>query len=332
MILKKLNQRTWQVIKSLSDSLSISEISRKTGIPKTTVWRIINEILSLTRVRFVVSSRALRLRPLVAIFDKGPTLLPDYTISYREILVSGRKMHMTIGFVPDEYISEYINLFDEEPLYVFEDEEKFIWKPNVAERMKVLSFENGEIKINYDILERIKSKAEKKTSSGIDLYDLYIIRWKEHFAFTSLTEIQEKMYKEKIIASRQLLSYHFRKHVLPLWIGNTVKLYRPMREYPIRMFVYECDNAEEVAFKLSLLPYVYTIYFSSKTIFFTGQPSSKEVFNLYDKILSEYNPTPLLCEAYIKPSFYKFVIRYNELWNKSWKKPTIAYKIKVKGK
>ncbi|RLE97087.1 MAG: hypothetical protein DRJ63_09625, partial [Thermoprotei archaeon] len=128
----------------------------------------------------------------------------------------------------------------------------------------------------------------------------------------------------------QLLSYHYRRHVIPLWIGNAVRLYRSMKDYPLRVFMYECDNAEELAFKLSMIPYIYTIYYSKDKIFFIGQPSSKEVYKLYSELLLDYNPSPIICEAYLEPSLSRFVIKYYKLWNKEWKKPMIVYKIKAK--
>jgi len=327
----KVNKQSWKLIEAISNSLSISEISRKTGIPKTTVWRKINNLFAKTRIRFIVSSKALKLKPVVVIFQKSPSLLPRYTISLREINVSGKRKFMVIGFVPEQYVAEYLSLFDKDPEYFFEYDERIIWSPYLASKTGSVLNLNDEIIIDYNKLKDVKLEPSPiKKSSNIDAYDLLIIRWKEHYAFISLTEISKRALNEKIKASRQVLSYHFKKHVLPIWIGNQVRLYKPMTNNPFRAFILKCENAEELAFKLSLIPYIYTIYYSNKIIFFTGQPTVKDIFQLYDKILSEYSPEPLLCETYIKPSFHRFVIKYNKLWNKGWIKPTVAYKIKVK--
>jgi len=326
----KLDSRTWKIVRAISESLSISEISRKTSIPKATVWRKINEMFSKTRIRFVVSSKALRLKPLVVIFDKEPSQLPTYTISFRKINISGKPAYMVIGLVPEKYVADYLLLFDIDPLLFIEGEEKTIWKPSLSEKYKVLSLINGELLVNYDILKKIKEKPSKKEPCKLDIYDLYIIKWKENYAFVSLTDIYLHALKEGIKASRQLLSYHYRKHVLPMWIGNAIGLYRPTIEYPFRVFIYECSDAEELAFKLSLIPYIYTIYYSKDTLFFVGQPSVKEIYELYSKVLKDHSPRPLICETYVDPSLVRFIIKYHKLWNKDWIKPKIAYKVETR--
>jgi len=325
-----LDEKTWQLIKAISNSLSISEAARKAGIPKATVWRKINNLFSKTRVRFIVSARALGLRPLVVFFEEKPTQLPNYTISFRKALVSGKPMYMVIGLVPEKYITDYLFLFDKDPTLFLEYEDKIIWRPHLTEKYNAVTFFKNTFMLNYNIIRELIGVPEKKSAKSLDIYDLYIIAWKENYAFTPLTEIYMHALEDNIKASRQLFSYHFRNHVIPLWIGNAVMLYKSMKDYPLRVFVYECENAEELAFKLSLIPYIYTVYYSRDRIFFVGQPSQKEIYELYSKLLSDYKPSPLICETYLEPSLMRFVVKYYKLWNKGWKRPIVAYKIKAK--
>ena len=81
-------------------------------------------------------------------------------------------------------------------------------------------------------------------------------------------------------------------------------------------------HAENVVSKLSLIPYIHTIYYSSDCIAFSCQLSVKETFMLYKNILVEYKAKPLYPEVYLDQSLEKYIISYYKLWNKGWLKPS----------
>jgi len=314
-----MDSRDWLIITSIPRSLDVAKIAERSGLPQSTVSRRLKALLPQINIKFIVSRKALKLKPIVLVFDKMPYRLPAYTISCRKGVSYGDEVYVVAAAVPEDAISDYISLFPYEPKFVFIGEEHVFWRPDLASHYNII---NEKLEVDYYKLKKIDNVWRKITPTTIDTYDLLIIFFKEKYAYTSLADISRQALLKGIRSSQQLLSYHFRRHVLPIWLGNHVSLYRPLTEYPIRIHFYEVFNAENVVSKLSLIPYIHTIYYSSDCIAFSCQLSVKETFMLYKNILVEYKAKPLYPEVYLDQSLEKYMISYYKLWNKGWLKPS----------
>jgi len=325
-----MDKKDWLLIKSLFNSLSLSEIARRTGIPKSTISRRLQNLLTQKiKVKYVVSKKALGLTPLLLITENKVSDLPSYTISCRKGITSGNVLYVISAYVPTTHISSYLSLLSQDPLFIFECDDILIWNPILSEKYGVVDLNKNEIHINFKRLSKVENEIIEFRRINPDIYDLLIITYKENNPFLSLSKISKKGYKDYIFVKRQTLSYHFRKHVIPIWLGNSIRIYRPLSEYPVRLFIFEACDVENLAFKLSLIPRIFTIYYSRDVIIFSAQLNSLEVFKLYKNILVHHKARPLVCELYLEPSFVKFGIMYHYLWSNGWIKPKVAYKVRM---
>lgn len=319
-----MDSRDWLIITSIPRSLDIAKIAERSGLPQSTVSRRLKALLPQIKVRFTVSRRALGLKPLILIFDKMPYKLPAYTISYRKGVYYGNEVYVVVASVPKDAISDYISLFPYEPGFIFVGEERVFWRPDLASHYNII---DENLEVNYHKLRRIDTIWNNAQPTTIDTYDLLIIFFKEKYAFTSLAHISRQGLMNGIKSSQQLLSYHFHRHVLPIWLGNSVHLYRPLSEYPIRIHFYEVFDAENLVSKLSLIPYIHTIYYTNDSIAFSCQLSVKETYKLFKNVLVEYRAKPLHPEIYLDQSLRKYLIKYYKLWKRGWLKPSaLVYK------
>ncbi|RLE80234.1 MAG: hypothetical protein DRJ52_06800 [Thermoprotei archaeon] len=324
-----MDKKTWSLLKAIHNSISVSEISHKTGIPKSTVSRRLKDILSKTKVKYIVSEKALGLSPVIVFIDKKIENIPCYTISYRVGITSSKNLYIIAAYVPIQYLSAYLSLIDHDPIFVFKGKDRVIWNPVLSEKYGVISFSNNNILTNFSILNKIDEKIYTFHETNLDIFDLLIISYKEKNAFIPLSEIYKKGLKDKIFISRQALSYHFKKHVSSIWLGNTVFLYRPLNKYPLRLFIFEVHDVKNLVFKLSLIPYIYVTYYSDDMVAFSAQLTTLEIFKLYSNVLVHHKAKPILCEVYLKPSLVRFAIKYHCLWSNGWKKPWTAHKVRV---
>jgi len=326
----QLSPRDWLIITSIPCSLDISKLARRVNLPQSTVSRRLKSLSTQISISFCTSKKAVGLKPTILFFTKPPYRLPAYTVSARTALVDCNEWYMVSGLIPETYVNEYIELFVYQPLFKFIGEEKLFWRPDIALELGVINITHEGLKVNYYKLSKVDYKWNMPDRRHIDKYDMQIMFFKEKYAFTPLTEILQKINRSNSSSvTIQALSYHFRKHVLPLWIGNSVKPYRKVSDYPLRLHVFECFDAEDLALKLALVPHIYSIYCSKDGVAFTSQLSVKEMFMLTKTVLKKYKAKPVYKEIFLESSFRKYLIKYHELWDKDWLKPFVAKKAVV---
>jgi 3'-phosphoadenosine 5'-phosphosulfate sulfotransferase (PAPS reductase)/FAD synthetase len=97
-----------------------------------------------------------------------------------------------------------------------------------------------------------------------------------------LREIEKE--SEKYLGRRvshQVLSYHFRNHVLKLWAGNRIWLYADAQQVPYRLLYLEGRDAPAVARALVQLPWLHTAYIDVGKAVVSGQPPCASMPHLY---------------------------------------------------
>ncbi|MEM4569441.1 MAG: hypothetical protein QXN73_07260, partial [Thermofilaceae archaeon] len=110
--------------------------------------------------------------------------------------------------------------------------------------------------------------------------------------------------------SHQLLSWHFRNHVLKLWSRNRVWLYADLNKIPYRLLYLEGRDAPAVARALVQLPWFHTAYIDFDRAIVSGQPPCESMLPLY-KQLNELDVNTL--EFIMEPSLMRVVPIFNLL-------------------
>ena len=155
-----------------------------------------------------------------------------------------------------------------------------------------------------------------------DPIDLAIILGKQKHPYKSLLSIIRRVRKYDSnfpILSKQVLSYHYKKHVLKYWVYNTVNLYLDSAYVPFRLFYFEGPEAHIVARILVRFPSFYRALIDKEKAIVFGQPTGYILENIY-KIISMFDiETPMGDLIVSLENISRFII---PLWkfveNKKW--------------
>ena len=271
----KLNPREWEVAREIPRAIKVSQIARRTGIPLPTVTRIVRRLrergaisaiprysaLGLSFTAFLFDVARLSDRELNSFLERLEEL--PYKVSISILRGVNRKYVLFIAVPPIDLLERYIDLLPREPVRTIRGYPLY-WRPDIAKltnyipHLNVLlpNFEGlpGVLQgaLDHDLSELLPSFREERAK--FDLYDLYILAYRQEYAFNKLRVIADR-----IGISKQLLSYHFRRHVIPhLWDFNAVKLYLPLSQVPLVTLVLEGRAAPYLAYTLTQMPYFYS--------------------------------------------------------------------------
>ncbi|RLE81063.1 MAG: hypothetical protein DRJ51_04575 [Thermoprotei archaeon] len=333
----RIHEREWQVMNALVRSLTISEVSRLTGIPPATVAQIIKRLSHRFKISFEIDYRKIGLLPIALFlrdFRKRIDSVPPYTVTVRK-LFSSDPYFLVTAIVPEEHLDEYLAELGEKPVYIVRGLERVFWTPEakltsfqkVSSREGILVPQWG---ILYDMLERedlpVPLTAEK---IEFDTVDLGIIFYKSLDLFKKIAEIA-RLLKEDLGKnySRQLLLYHFKVHVLRCWISNTVKPFIDMKVVPMRTILLEGEEAPKVARILVQLPHFYSALIDEDKALITGQPLCSMQEKIYELISYSDARMPLGDIIMSSLSIVKEMLRYHELFREGmWLSPTEAREV-----
>lgn len=285
----RLSSSEWKVIKAIPDAIKIQDISRKTGLPYTSVHSIVERLKSRIAMRFSINFRRIGLIPISVLlpFDsikKVSTEKIPYTYTVREV-VGTRRYVFCSAIVPERHLEDYLDVLPEDPIIIIKALEECNWTPEVSRLSK---FINNKLVMDfrniYDVLiDNSYEIPEEEGRVRLDDLDLFIYEHKNIYAFTKLSEIQRKI-KRKPAPSLQLLGYHFKSHLLPLWRGNIVRLYLDMRITPMRIFFFRGRDSPMLARTLVETPYFLTAHIDYERACVTGQPPCVVHEQIYELI------------------------------------------------
>ena len=281
-------------------SLKIIDIARSSGMPYTTVVDIVNRLKSKISVSFIAEKRCLGLTPLVILAEEKEAEIDiPFTIGVRK-LVGARKAIIVNALVPNRYIDDYIKIIENLGYKIFKvikGKEAYHWLPNSKLTEYNLSTETLEIpkeKIGRidEIIDELKLSTNNRCSKvGLDGYldwiDLAIIKYKMNYAFEKLSKIREILKnKYNVSISKQLLSYHFNRHVTETWRYNSIKIFLDAYKVPIQLFLFEGAEAEIVGKVLVQTPHFFVTYVNSNSSLAIGQPPCHVLEKIYEILLS----------------------------------------------
>ena len=256
----KVMPNEWRTMVALTRAWTLREVARISGLPVSTVHRILRRLYSKGLVYFMVDMRKVNLLPMVAVFPKHRVdRAPPFTVSVREVYNMGTHVLVT-GLVPPPFTNDYLAWFDREPVVAVRGYEYVRWSPlsplsryDPGLRALVPVFElEGAIEACRGPVERWD-----RGLAAPDVYDLVLLqgRMRNPFARPLKTYAEARARDPSLPeASEQVLSYHFTRHLKAMWRGNTAIVFADMRMVPVRVFYFEGKDAPALARALCMLP------------------------------------------------------------------------------
>ncbi|MEM2475420.1 MAG: hypothetical protein QW407_05795 [Thermofilaceae archaeon] len=307
----KCDETTWKVTKAIETSLTVTEVSQKSNVNISTVSRLLSEIKQGSKgisVRFEIDMEKAGIISVATISKRYMKRLP-FLQSFRVLRVLGRELYLYTALLPGErMINEWLSNFEEKSLTVRGLERRF-WSPSSP-----LTVYDGEFVQGCP--EQIVASEQNppklpEVEVTMDEVDILLYWGKSRWPFTSLREIAKE--SEKYLGrnvSHQLLSWHFKNHLLKLWNKNSVRLYLDLNKIPYRLLYMEGRDAPAVARALVQLPWFHTAYIDFDRAIVSGQPPCESMLPLY-KQLNELDVNTL--EFIMEPSLMRVVPIFNLL-------------------
>jgi len=279
-----INEPTWRCVRAAEESLSISELASKSGLDGYEVSKILKQIKNQSlgiRLSFEIRLEKAGILNIAVISRRDLEEVP-YLQAKRMLRVLGQKLFLYTGMVPleDSAIEEWLSTFEDSALVVRALERRW-WKANAAATV----YNEGWVYGNVESV-KVTDKSQPALPAGkevkLDDVDVLLLWAKLKWPFTSLREAEKE--SEKYLGRRvshQVLSYHFRNHVLKLWAGNRVWLYADAQQVPYRLLYLEGRDAPAVARALVQLPWFHTAYIDVGRAVVSGQPPCASMPHLY---------------------------------------------------
>jgi len=279
-----VNEPVWHCIKASETSLSISELASKAMISVSETSRILRRIRNQgigIRLSFETKLEKAGILCIATISRKDLEEVP-YVQAKRILRVLGRKLFLYTGLLPaeDSAIEEWLSMFEESALTVRALEQRW-WKVDAPATVYNEGWVYGNIEA-VKVTEKYQPSLLLEKEVKLDEIDVLLMGIKFRWPFTSLREIEkesEKYFGRKV--SHQVLSYHFRNHVLKIWAGNRVRLYADTQQVPYRLIYLEGRDAPAVARAFIQLPWFHTTYIDIGKAVVSGQPPCVSMPHLY---------------------------------------------------
>jgi len=329
VIIIRISESEYGILKNIPKALHYTEVAEKAGFTVAYVSVKIKDLMNKARITFIPDYWKMGLIPSFMLFeDKGYSVEyfeKPYVMSIGKII--GEKEYFFVkAVIPEEHLKTYIDIFREKPVFHEIGLVEFHWNP--ASPLVVYSREGFDAKLEdfTKVFEKELEQVEIFTVSkrvSLDELDLYIIKEKMRDPFKSLTSMGKSVEK-----SQQLVSYHFHKHVFPLWKYNAVTLYQDYKSNPLGLYFFEFPDARTAkgfARALTYLPYTYITFLSTSrplVIYIANIPSHKilEFCKLVQSIRRKNMLSTFTFKGYLDPEAFKeYTISYKDvLKNGEW--------------
>ena len=225
-----------------------------------------------------------------------PGRLPPGTVAVREFLAAGSRVVAVLGLVPFELRSRFLGELGGEMRldFVVEAWEYRTWAPR--EGLMVFSSPTQYVHVMdrlWEVFEGERARGPPRYVAGPrvpDEVDLKILAGKLAWGpFARPGEILARVSQftgERAAYSRQVVSYHYRRHVLPGWVCNTFHMFVDASEVPFVAAVLRGREAAALARVLVYLPYSGVAYVGDGCAFYLGQVSCRALRDFYALVSS----------------------------------------------
>ncbi len=287
----KLSKREWELLNAVVGAWTIREAARRAGIPYTTARKVIMEWKEKGDMAFQVDYQKMNLMPLYIFTESKPSPEPPLTFSIRRAYWN-RPLYLIHALVPTVYVDKYLEALGEEPITVIKAYSYKRWFPGSLGT----KYNEEAGMVEYDVegaiitgLSERPPPEWERSDKAPDKVDLAVIQGRMKDIFMRPGDALERARKiDPSIPdiSRQLLSYHVNRHVLPLWRGNVVNFYYESKETPLTVYLIKGDKAHSAAAALVSMPGFFEAAIDKNKALVIGQPPYREttaVFEILEK-------------------------------------------------
>jgi hypothetical protein len=279
-----LNESIWTFIRGVETSHTISDLRSKSGLQTWEVSRILNSIKTQNigvRLGFEANLEKAGILSIATISRKNEERVP-FLQAQRVLRTFGRKLFLYTGMLPaeDQAIEEWLSTFEESALTVRALERRW-WRTDAPLTFYHEGWVYGDVN-GIKLTEKLQIAFPTGKEVNLDDVDVLLLWVKLRWPFASLREAERE--SEKYLGRRvshQVLSWHFKNHVLKLWAGNRVWLYADAQQVPYRFLYLEGRDAPAVARALVQLPWFHTAYIDFGKAVVSGQPPCASMPHLY---------------------------------------------------
>ena len=262
----RISKSDLRILKALPRALNYSEISREAGFSQPYVSNKIKSMKNRFDFVFKVDFWSMSLLPLVVVTEYEPDLLrkTEKHIPYLRtirLMYRGLKKRLLIELLPPrDRADEVLDTLGVEPLEVYRLRFEVMWRPD---KDGLAESRDNRLVVRLERLSEVYRKcreyreAERRIVRPDDI-DMVILWKKMDFPFIPLASIGRVL-----DISQQLISYHFRHHVLSQWMYNGVRVKSFLEPAPL-LFIRIDVSAPRYALKLlelaMKLPYTYSAF------------------------------------------------------------------------
>ncbi|RLE92223.1 MAG: hypothetical protein DRJ55_04740 [Thermoprotei archaeon] len=218
-IMIKITKSDFKILKAVPKSLNYSEISRITGFSQPYVSNKIKKLLRKFSFSFRVDLHSLNIIP-ITIFVKDKEQIKDSNFIYKTyaVTLSTGKYIAVDMYVPKNMLEDVTQKFQHEEVQIIPKRYEVYWRPDIN---NLIHHEKGRILFSFNLREKYYGltgyREGERRSFVADPIDILIIWSKMQNPFVPLASIAKK-----VGLSQQLVSYHYRHHVIGQWMYNGV--------------------------------------------------------------------------------------------------------------
>jgi len=293
---KRLTKKEWYFIKAAQHSESLADIAKQLRMPYATIYKIYKVLKSKASFNYVVNYKKMNLIHITLFFDGYQALETIHKLSISLRRIYGTKPYIMVSaFVPYIFKDDYIDSFERKPVKVIYGYEVHKWRPDSC--FSLYWEESNTIIPIFNVFSENYNKFSKPvtingyTHYAPDKIDTAIILRKQQYPFESLVKSIRyiRRYDPNFpILSKQVLSYHYKRHVRRFWRYNSVIPLYDSSLVPFRVFYFEGREAPVLARILINLPMFYLATIDVDKAVLIGQPPCHTFENIY-RIISTFD-------------------------------------------
>ncbi|QOJ78580.1 hypothetical protein IG193_07430 [Infirmifilum lucidum] len=285
----KLNPNEWRVISAATRALTVAKISEIASLSYSTVIDVVKRLGRLNLgVSFVPHHDMLGFQHVFLLFeDYEIKQFPVFTQAVYKLL--GRRRYIGVkALVPETRVPDYISAFRREPLYTLRTYEVRHWMPSgrLTKYLPGLNIVVPTMEKLGEVLAESRVPRKPRERKWVDWVDLVVLYFKMKYVYTKLSDMTNLVRENFRIEppSRQLMSYHYRTHVVNFWSHNKINFRLNPELAPLKVYIFNGKEGESAARTLIEAPYMHEALVGESSAVILGQSPSHLERLIYEVI------------------------------------------------
>lgn len=319
-----LTYNEFMLLKLFSYCRTIRELSRRSNLPFSTVYKTLERLKTKAFFRFIPDFRMMNLIFVFALFDEKTEALREnpFTICQGR-LIGKRSFVFMIFLLPFTFLDIFLKSLEEKPFILVKGLEINTWK--YEQNLFYFDYTRNFLNINLEDILELYPKYSQKLSKWKPSYDapdvidigIVLSKYRKPFGKVYTLIKMLRAYDPSFpLISRQVLSYHYTKHVLEkYWLFNTIFF----KTEQFQALYFEGDETHIIGRILVKIPYLHYSLIDSGRSVVVGSFPAQEIEKIR-YVISKFNVSMPL--GVLSSSFNEICFRTPRLWryirDKKW--------------